>query len=568
MHIAAVSNRGKRPTYLLRESYREGGQVRKRTLANLSELSDAQIEAMRAVLAGVDVRPVGELFDVQRSRAHGHVQAVRIAMERLGFARLISNTAGGERDLVCAMVAARVLEPHSKLATTRWWHTTTIPELFGVSDADEDTLYAAMDWLILEQKYIEKQLAARHLHDGGIALYDLSSSYFEGTKCPLAALGHNRDGKKGKLQVNYGLLTAQSGCPVAVSVYPGNTSDGRTLMHQVNKLRQSFSLERVVLVGDRGMISHKAVGELTDIPGMSWITALKSVQIRTLVEGEALQLGLFDERNLFEFAHDDFPGERLIACRNPSLGSLRAHKRQELLKATTKELEKVRASVQAGRLRGKDKIGVRVGRVVNKYKVAKHFELDIKDDSFNFEILEDKVAAEELLDGLYVVRTNLPIEQMSADDTVRTYKGLSQVECAFRTLKTVDLHVRPIHHHLEHRVHIHIVLCILAYYVEWHMREAWRELLFADEDLAAKRVRDPIAPAARSETALKKVRSLTLQDGSPVHSFRTLMSNLGTIVSNTCLMRTATAPSAPFELLTSPTPEQQRALQLLERIAV
>jgi len=569
MHIDAVKNRGARPTYLLRESYREGEHVRKRTLANLSALSDEQIESVRAVLAGVELRPVGELFDIQTSRAHGHVQAVRLAMQQLDFERLIATRRSSERDLVCAMVTARLIEPHSKMATTRWWEATTIPEEFDVCGADEDELYNAMDWLIPEQKYIEKKLAQRHLREGGIALYDLSSSYFEGTECALGERGHNRDGKKGKQQVNYGLLAAQSGCPVAISVFQGNTADSTTLMPQVWKLRERFELERVVLVGDRGMISQKGINELRELPGVSWITALKSVQIRGLVEGEALQLGLFDERNLFEFTHEDYPGERLIACRNKHLMLLRAHKRKELIAATQKELEKVRTSVQAGRLRGEDKIGVRVGRVINKYKVAKHFDLDIKDTSFDFKVLDEKVAAEAELDGVYVIRTNLPKEQMGTDDAVRTYKGLSEVERAFRTLKTVDLHIRPIYHHLEHRVHSHIVLCMLAYYVEWHMREAWRPLLFADEDLAAKRVRDPVAPAERSEAALAKVRAGVLPDGSPVHSFRTLMANLGTIVRNTCVTRGPKAPSAPFELLTSPTGLQQRALELLrQRIAV
>ncbi|MGH9302713.1 MAG: IS1634 family transposase, partial [Acidimicrobiales bacterium] len=346
--------------------------------------------------------------------------------------------------------------------------------------------------------------------------YDLSSSYFEGTHCPLARLGHSRDGKKNTLQVNYGLLTARNGCPVAVSVYAGNTADTSTLMPEVKQLREQFHLEHVVVVGDRGMISHKAIAELREIEGLGWITALKSGQIRSLIEGETLQLGLFDERNLMEIAHPDYPGERLIACRNPELAKLRAHKRHSLLEATQKELQKVRASVTAGRLRGKEKIGVRVGRVVNKYKVAKHFELSIEERGFEFKILEDQVAAEAALDGLYVIRTNLPKKQLSAPDTVRSYKGLCEVERAFRSLKTVDLKIRPIHHRLEDRVRAHIFLCMLAYYVEWHMKEAWRELLFADEDLEAKQHRDPVAPAKRSPAALQKITERTLEDGSPV----------------------------------------------------
>jgi transposase len=565
-----VPNRGSRPTYLLRESYREGGRVRKRTLANLSALSDEQIESLRAALSGKTVRPVDEIFDVVASRSHGHVQAVRLAMQRLGFETLICSRPSPERDLVCAMVAARVIEPNSKLATTRWWHTTTIPDEFGeaVGEATEDDLYAAMDWLLEHQQTIERKLAARHLQSGGLALYDLSSSYFEGTQCPLGELGYSRDGKKGKLQVNYGLLASKSGCPVAVSVYEGNTSDSKTLLPQVTRLRQDFALEQVVVVGDRGMISHKAIGEMRELPGLSWITALKSVQIRGLVETKALQLGLFDERNLFELSHEAYPGERLVACRNPELMKLRAHKRQDLLQATHKELEKVRARVQAGKLRGKDKIGVHVGRVINKYKVAKHFDWHITDTSFSYTLKQDEIAAEAALDGVYVIRTNVTAQQMSADDTVRGYKTLSEVERAFRSLKTVDLKVRPIRHWLENRVRAHIFLCMLAYYLEWHMREAWRELLFADEDLEAKLHRDPVAPAKRSENALHKIAVRRFPDGTPVHSLRTLLQEMGTIVRSTCVPRTAKAASPSFALVTTPNAAQQRALELLQRIKV
>jgi hypothetical protein len=568
MHIDAVPNRTSRPTYLLRESYRQGKKVRKRTLANLSALSDEQIEAMRAVLAGAAVRPVEELFEVVRSRPHGHVQAVRVAMQRLNFESLMASRSSPERDRVCAMVAARVLAPHTKLATTRWWHTTTLAEEFGVAEADEDDLYAAMDWLLEHQGSIERKLAGRHLRSGALALYDLSSSYFEGTHCPLGKIGHNRDGKKNKLQVNYGLLSTRAGCPVAVSVYEGNTADANTLMPQVKQLREEFGLDQVVVVGDRGMISHKAIAELRELEGLGWITALKSSQIRSLVEGETLQLGLFDERNLFELNHVEYPGERLIACRNPELAKLRAHKRQALLQATQHELEKVRSSVDGGRLSGKAKIGVRVGRVVNKYKVAKHFELTIEDQRFDFEILEEQIATEAALDGIYVLRTNVPKKQMSAAETVRSYKGLCEVERAFRSLKTVDLKVRPIHHRLEDRVRAHIFLCMLAYYVEWHMCEAWRELLFADEDLQAKRTRDPVTPAKRSPEALQKITERTLADGSPVHSFRTLLQELATIVRNTCVTRTAKSVSPSFQMLTTPNVTQHRAMQLLQQITV
>jgi len=563
-----VPNRTSRPTYLLRESYREGKKVRKRTIANLSALSDEQIEAIRAVLAGHTVRPVEELWQTTRSRSHGAVQAVRVAMQRLGFESLIASRPGPERDAVCAMVAARVLAPHTKLATTRWWHTTTLAEEYGVADQDETDLYAAMDWLLERQKPIEKKLAARHLSEGALALYDLSSSYFEGNSCPLAKIGYSRDGKRNTPQVNYGLLTTRAGCPVAISVYEGNTADASTLMPQVDQLRKQFGLERLVLVGDRGMISHKAIGELRHLDGLAWITALKSSQIRALVQGGDLQLGLFDERNLFEFSHPDFPSERLIACRNADLGRLRAHKREALLTATEQELRKVKTRIENGSLAGRDKIGVRVGKVVNKYKVGKHFALTIAESDFTFKRLDQQVAVEAALDGIYIIRTSVPKKQMSSAETVRSYKALAEVERAFRAMKTIDLHIRPIHHRLENRVRAHIFLCMLAYYVEWHMREAWRELMFADEDLERKKHRDAVAAAERSEAALEKVATRKLKDGSLVHSFRTLLEDLSTIVRNTCEARVGTKRGSTFQMTTLPNPAQQLALNLLQEIAM
>ncbi len=568
MHIDVVPNRTSRPTYLLRESYRAGKRVCKRTLANLSALSDEQIEAIRAVLAGVSVRPVQDLLQILRSRPHGHVQAVRVAMQRLGFESLLGSRASPERDRVCAMVAARILAPHTQLATTRWWGTTTLAQEYGVEEADEDDLYVAMDWLLERQGLIERKLAARHLSEGALALYDLSSSYFEGTHCPLGKIGHDRDGKKNKLQVNYGLLTTRAGCPVAVSVYEGNTGDAKTLMPQVAKLREEFGLEHVVLVGDRGMISHKAIKELRELEGLGWITALKSTQIRSLVEGEALQLGLFDERNLLELSHPDYPGERLIACRNPELAKLRGHKRRALIEATQKELEKVRARVARGGLKGPAAIGVRVGRVLNKYKVGKHFALEITEQRFDFHLLQEQIDAEAALDGIYVIRTCVPKKQMSAADAVRSYKSLANVERAFRSLKTVDLKVRPIHHRLETRVRAHIFLCMLAYYIEWHLREAWRALLFADEDQTAKADRDPVAPAERSAAAVQKALTHTLADGTAAHSFRTLLEELATLVRNTCRTPGSTQHAATFDVLTTPTPLQRRAFELIDQITV
>ena len=569
MYIDFVPNHGSKPTPLLRESYREGKKVRKRTVANLSKLSEKQIELFRLVLKGVDLAPVADLFDVVQSRLHGHVRAVRSAMQRLGFDALVSSRRSRERDLAVAMVAARILEPvNSKLETTRWWTTTTLPDVLGVRDADEDDLYAAMDWLLKRQPTIEKKLAKRHLQDGGLVLYDLTSSYFEGHTCPLAKLGHNRDGKRGKLQVNYGVLTDDRGCPVSVSVYEGNTGDTKTLLPQVTKLQEEFGLQYVVLVGDRGMITQTQIDALEDVEGVHWITALRTEALRKLARGGELQLGLFDERNLFEFQHDDYPGERLVACRNPELAGHRVQKRRDLIAATERELAKVQGMVTRGRLQGQDDIGVRVGRVVNKYKVAKHFDWDIQDDAFSYGVNEERVAAEAALDGIYVIRTSLPSDALDAEDTVRNYKRLSQVERAFRTIKGIDLKVRPIRHHLERRIRAHIFLCMLAYYVQWHMMQAWRPLLFADEEQDAKLIRDPVAPARRSRSAMDKVHTRHLDDGSIAHSFHSLLQNLQTIVRNTCRRAGAQDDEPTFEADTRPDPKQQQALDRIAEIVV
>jgi transposase len=437
-----------------------------------------------------------------------------------------------------------------------------------VADASEDDLYAAMDWLLERQDRIEKKLAVRHLHSGGLVLYDLSSSYFEGTTCPLAKLGYNRDGKKGLLQVNYGVLTDAHGCPVAVSVYEGNVADSQTLLPEVKRLREHFGVEQLVMVGDRGMVSNQAIATLRETPGVDWITALKSASIRALVEQGQLQLDLFDERNLLELSSPDYPGERLVACRNPQLATLRAHKREELLAATERNLETIKARVDAAKLKGADAIGLRVGRVVNQYKVAKHFELAIGDAAFSFQRKRDSIAAEAALDGIYIIRTSVPRTQMDAADCVRNYKALASVERAFRSLKTIDLKVRPIHHRTADRVRAHIFLCLLAYYVEWHLREAWRELMFADGDQQAKATRDPVAPAKRSQAALAKVACRTLDDGTPAHSFATLLAELATIVRNTCRTPHAGADAPTFELLTTPNPKQQRAFELAQQIRV
>lgn len=654
MHIDIVPNRDSRPTVLLRECYRKGKKVIKRTLANLSKLPMDQIEAIRRVLKGEKLVPSDKLFKIVEggSRKHGQVEAVLRAMKRLDFEALLGSRKTRERSLVVAMVAARILEPQSKLATTRWWHTTTLPEILEISDADEDDMYAAMDWVLHRQNIIEKKLADRHLENDGLALYDLTSSYFEGVTCPLAALGHNRDGKKGKLQVNYGLLTNKRGIPVAVSVFDGNTGDPKTLLPQIKKVKNDFGIERFVLVGDRGMITQKQINKLRDIDGVDWIAALRPEAIKKLVDAGPIQMGLFDERNLYEVTHPDFPGERLIACKNFELEKKRSHKRQSLLAATSKELEKVqkmvgrgllhgkeqigkalnkildkyrigkyykcdirddgftvvfdeqhisqeialdaqrdpdltkkrteirkqqieliakelekvRRRIDKGQLYGKDRIGVRIGKVIDKYKVSKHFNLDIRDDSFTFEIDKINVAQEAALDGIYVVRTSLSKERMDTDETVRSYKLLSQVERAWRCFKTIDLEVRPIRHRLEDRVRAHIFLCMLAFYVQWHMIEAWRPLLFCDEDQEAKAKRDPVAPAKRSDAALKKVHTKRLDDGSEAHSFQTLIDLLSGIVRNTCLPDDASPDTALFYMDTSPDQKQQKALNLLQGI--
>jgi transposase len=568
-HVVTTKRRYKDQVYcthLLRRSYREDGKVKNETLGNLSHLPDTVIDLIRRSLAGETFVPAGDTFEISSSRAHGHVQAVCLAMQRLGFSSLLASKPCPERDLVCAMVASRIVCPATKLATTRLWHTSTLAQEFGVTDASEGDLYAAMDWLLAGQDRIQKKLAARHLKEDALVLYDLSSSYFEGSHCPLAKLGYSRDGKRGTLQVNYGLLTDERGCPVAISVHEGNTSDSTTFMPQVTRLREEFGIKRMVMVGDRGMISQKAIDEMSTDANVAWITALRSSAIRTLVQQGHVQMGLFDERNLLAISSPDFPGERLVACRNPELAKMRVHTREDLLAATEKNLEKIKVRVEAAKLAGRDKIGVAVGKVVNQYKVSKHFDLEITDTAFTFSRNEVNIAAEAALDGLYIIRTSVKAERMDAATCVRTYKSLAQVERAFRSIKTMDLKVRPIHHHLEGRVRAHIFLCMLAYYVEWHMRQAWRELMFTDEDQAATLVRDPVAPAKRSDAAMKKVLSHTLKDGSPVHSFQSLMAQLQTVVRNTCRTPKSGADAPSFQITTTPSDKQKRALELIGQI--
>jgi len=574
MYIASVPNRNSPPAILLRESFRLNGKVNNRTLANLSLWPPAQVEALRAVLKGATSvgSPLPQAFDIVRSRPHGHVAAVLGTLHRLQLDRLFDSHPSRPLDLVVAMIVARVLEPASKLATSRALHPDTLTSSLGEllhldSTTTEDELYQAMDWLLPQQARIEQALAKRHLADGALVLYDLTSTYFEGRHCPLAKLGHPRDDKKGKLQVVFGLMTNAQGCPVAVEVYAGNTSDPKTVSDQVTKLRQRFGLQRVILVGDRGMITNARLREnLKPAPGIDWITALRAPAIKKLISDGVLQLSLFDSRDLAEITHPDFPGERLIACYNPLLAEERARKRPELLAATEKELEKIVAATRRKRrpLRGKQYIGLRVGKVLNRYKMGKHFQIHIEEDSFSYQRKQTNIEKEESLDGIYVIRTNVPADVFSSEQAVRNYKSLSGVERAFRSLKTVDLHVRPIHHREPDRVRAHIFLCTLAYYVEWHMRQDLAPLLFDDDDKAAvAQLRTSVvAPAQRSTSAQQKVHSRRTQDDLPLHSFQTLLSDLATVVINRVQPKDATVPA--FDIITTPTTLQQRALDLLK----
>ncbi len=572
MYVATVPNRNSPPAILLRESFRLNGKVNNRTLANISHWPPAQIHALRSVLKGATSvgTPLTQAFDIVRSRPHGHVAAVLGTLHRLQLDQLIDKHSSHELDLVLAMIVARVLEPASKLATSRTLHadtlSSTLGELLHLDSVSEDELYQAMDWLLPQQARIEQALAKRHLAEGALVLYDLTSTYFEGRHCPLAKLGHSRDDKRGKLQIVFGLMTNAEGCPVAVEVYAGNTSDPKTVSDQVTKLRKRFGLQRLILVGDRGMITSARIREnLKLAPGIEWITALRAPAIKKLASDGTLQLSLFDSRDLAEITHPDFPGERLIACYNPLLAEERARKRPELLAATEKELKKIAAATCRKKrpLRGKQNIGLRIGKVLNHYKMGKHFQIQIQDDSFSYQRKQANIEKEESLDGIYVIRTNVPVEVFSSEQAVRNYKSLSGVERAFRSLKTVDLHVRPIHHRQPDRVRAHIFLCMLAYHVEWHMRKDLAPLLFDDDDkAAAEKLRaSVVAPAQRSTSTQQKVHSRRTKDDLPVHSFQTLLSDLATIVRNRVQPKDGSIPA--FDIVTTPTVLQQHALELL-----
>jgi transposase len=574
MYIATVPNRNSPPAVLLREGWREGHKTRQRTLANLSDWPKEKIETFRRLLRDEPLVSPHDRFATQKSLPHGHVQAVLEMIGKLELDRLISPQRCRERDLVVAMIVQRLIAPCSKLATTRAWHTTTLAEELGVTEATEDDLYEAMDWLLDRQERIENKLAARHLREGGLVLYDVSSSFYEGRTCPLAQFGHDRDRKNGLPIIVYGVMTNGEGCPVAVSVYAGNTGDPTTVADQIEKLRERFGLQRVVMVGDRGMLTQPQINKLKQRPGLGWITALTSTAIRQLVEQGALQLSLLDQKNLAEISAPDYPGERLMVCHNPVLEEQRRRKREALLGATEKSLEKISKDVARRKKKRftAAEIGVKVGKVLGRYKMGKHFECTIGEGSFAWSRRTGSIQQEEELDGIYVLRTSEPAEQLSAEDTVRSYKSLAEVERAFRCLKGIDLLVRPIRHRTEDRVPAHIFLCVLAYYVEWHLRRAWAPLLFEDEERReARKYRDPVMPAQPSSSAQRKKRSHETADGLPVHSFETLMEDLGSRARVTYALQPQKSEEKThltFQQVPEPTPLQARASELIRMFSV
>lgn len=579
MFVETIKNRNSPPCILLRETYRENGKVRHRTLANLSSWPEEIVHALRQALRrhrdGLPADPgVNADMRVERSLPHGHVKAVVETVKRLGLDRLIASKRCRERDLVLAMIVARILEPGSKLATSRALDpataSSTLAETCGIEgEVDENDLYAAMDWLLGRQTRIEKSLAKRHLRDGSLILYDLTSTWLEGSCCPLAARGYSRDGKKGKLQIVFGLLCDERGCPVAVEVFEGNTADPATLSVQIEKIRGRFGLRRVVLVGDRGMLTQARIDEeLRPVEGLDWISALRSGQIASLIDDGSIQPELFDQRNLAEITSPDFPGERLVVCRNPALADRRARKRDELLAATEAELEKIRRAVQRAKrpLRGADKIGLRVGRIIDSRKMAKHFKIEINDTSLRWHRDEEKIRREAATDGIYVVRTSLKAGRFSAGEIVERYKDLSAVENAFRSIKTVDLKVRPVHHYAAGRVRAHVFLCMLAYHVEWHMRRALKPLLFDEDDPEAARAgrADAVEPKQPSRSARDKAARKKTPEGFPVHGFRTLLADLATLTRNTIRPGIPGAPTWTRDA--EPTELQSKIFELLATV--
>ena len=570
MYIESVPNRKSPPCILLREDHREGRKVVKRTLANLSKWPTHVVEGLRVLIKGGVVGDLEGGFSITRSLPYGQVAAVLSVLKRLGLHQLIASRSSRKRDLVVAMIAARIIDPKSKLATARGLRKKTsfsaLAEECHLGTVDEDDIYEAMDWLVERQGRIEGKLASRHLEEGTFVLYDLTSTWYEGYTCPLAKRGHSRDKKKGKLQIEFGLLCDIKGRPVAVEVFDGNTGDPATVASQIQKIRERFKLKRVVVVGDRGMLTEARIrDEFTGVEGLDWISALRGPAIKKLMENKDFTMSLFDDRDMAEITSPDFPGERLMVCRNPMLAEDRRRTREELLKATEKVLAPITKATRRKRdpLRGKKDIALRVGKIINKYKVGKHFNLTITSANFKYERKAEQIKTEAALDGFYVVRTSVPVQTLTAEDTVSTYKKLSVVERAFRCMKTVDMKVRPIFHRLEKRVRAHIFLCTLAYYVEWEMRRLLAPILFDDEDhaLAEQQRSSVVAPAERSETAKKKAASKHTADGVPVHSFRTLLQDLATITKNQIQPHLPDAPT--FVKVTLPTQTQKKALDLL-----
>jgi hypothetical protein len=567
MYITRVPNRGSPPAVLLRESYRDGGKVKNRTLANLSSWPEAKVEALSRALKGLPPAGLDGAFEITRSLPHGHVAAALGTLRSLGLEEVIDPVGSRQRDLVTAMVTAAVIDGSSKLATARGLRAETaassLGEVLDLGSCDEDGLYAAMDWLLPRQQAIEDALAARHLRDGTLVLYDVSSAAFEGRTCPLGAIGHARDGVRGRLQIVYGVLTSTGGVPVAVEVFRGNTGDPATLASQVKKLKERFGLAHVAIVGDRGMLTKARIRDDIQPAELDWITALRGPAIAALMAQGAIQPTLFDHTDMAEISHPDYPGERLIACYNPFLAAERSRKRGELLDATEAELTKIAAAARRARrpLRGKDKIALAVGKVINKKKVAKHFIVQVTDDGLTWRRDEQKINDEAALDGIYVIRTSLPADALPAAGAVDSYKALENVERVFRGLNT-DLLIRPIRHRLEERVKAHVLIRMLAYYVTWHMQQRLAPMLFKDGDPATGKAArpSPVAPAQRSPAALAKAAAKVTADGQPVHSFATLLADLATIAAN----RIQPASGLPgFTQITTPAPIQRRALELL-----
>ncbi|KKM07052.1 hypothetical protein LCGC14_1737790 [marine sediment metagenome] len=570
MYIATIPNRNSPPAVLLRESYREGGRVKNRTLANLTKLPAHIIEGLRRMLKGERLVAPEEVFEIERTLPHGHIAAVLGTLRKLKLPGIISSRGHRLQDLVVSMIVSRVIHPMSKLATALGLKGETafssLGELLGLEEVEDREMYRAMDWLLGRKEWIESKLAERHLQQGSPVLYDVTAVYFEGRKCKLAKLMNNGKGKKNKLQIGIGLLTNREGCPVGVQVFSGNLGDPSTLKSQLQKLRQQFGLKKIILVADRGTLTDARIeAELRLDEDLDWITALRAPAIKELIEQKSFAPELFDDWGIAEIHSGDYPGERLIVCKNPILAQKRSKKRQELLQATEAELGKVKEATEREkwRLKGADQIGLRVGKVLNRFKMAKHFILDISDESLQYRRNEDKIKAESLLDGFYIVRTSVKVNKMGADEVVKAYKDLSWVERAFRSLKTVDLKVRPVFHWLETRVRAHVFLCMLGYYVEWHMRRALAPLLYDDEDKqhAEERRKSVVAPAVSSDGAKRKAATKRTEEDEPVHSFRTLFQDLATLAKN--WVNTKLAPGPSFPMYTNPTPFQEKVFKLL-----